>query len=75
MPQEPKRRHSKGRKGKRRASIHFTTPKFLECPNCKSVTLSHMVCKKCGFYDGKQVLVMQKDKKAEERSTDKSSQS
>lgn len=56
MPQEPKKRHSRERKGKRRASIHLTNPMFLVCPNCKQVTLPHMVCKKCGFYEGKKVL-------------------
>lgn len=70
MPQEPKRRHSKGRKGKRRASIHFTTPKLMVCPNCKSVTLPHMVCKKCGYYEGKQVIAMKtKKEKADKQKT------
>ncbi|MEK7517062.1 MAG: 50S ribosomal protein L32 [Patescibacteria group bacterium] len=71
MPQEPKKRHSRERKGKRRASIHLTVPKFIMCSNCKSVTLPHMVCKKCGFYEGRQVLVMQKNNKKEEKSSAK----
>jgi len=62
MPQEPKRRHSKGRKGKRRASIHLTNPKFMVCSNCKQVTLPHMVCKKCGYYEGKRVIAIKTKK-------------
>lgn len=62
MPQEPKRRHSKERKGKRRASIKFKLPNITFCPNCKSPTLLHQVCRECGFYKGRQVLVVEKQK-------------
>ena len=56
MPHEPKKRHSRARQGKRRASIKLKTPIFVVCPNCKSVILPHIVCKKCGYYNGRQVL-------------------
>ncbi len=64
MPQEPKRRHSRQRKGKRRASIKLQVPFGLTCPNCGVIILPHMICKKCGYYKGKQVLVIKtKEKK------------
>ncbi|MBI2622036.1 50S ribosomal protein L32 [Candidatus Microgenomates bacterium] len=34
MPQEPKRRHSRQRQGKRRASISFSLLRLGECKNC-----------------------------------------
>jgi len=56
MPQEPKKRHSRARQGKRRAAIHLTAPKTVFCPNCQNPILSHMVCKHCGFYKGKEII-------------------
>lgn len=56
MPHEPKKRHSRARQGKRRASIKLEIPGFAVCPNCKSITLPHTVCEQCGFYKGKKVL-------------------
>ncbi len=56
MPHEPKRRHSIERKGKRRASIKLAVPSYISCPNCGAKTLPHRICKKCGFYKGKQVI-------------------
>lgn len=64
MPQEPKRRHSRQRKGKRRASIRLAQVEYVSCLNCKNIILPHTVCKECGFYDGKQVLKIKvKEKK------------
>ncbi len=62
MPQEPKRRHSKGRKGKRRASISLSAKKTVKCSNCGSPILPHAVCKNCGFYKGKEVINKSKKK-------------
>lgn len=64
MPQEPKKRHSRQRKGKRRASIRLQSPKGVYCTNCGNIILPHMICKACGFYKGKQFLTLKKkDKK------------
>ena len=62
MPHEPKRRHSTGRKGKRRASIKLATVGLAMCPNCGQMTKPHTVCKFCGFYKGTQVV--KKEEKA-----------
>lgn len=60
MPQEPKKRHSRQRQGKRRAHIKLFLPKIYVCPNCAKPTIPHTVCKACGYYDGRQVLVINK---------------
>lgn len=60
MPQEPKKRHSRARQGKRRAAIKLKTKKGITCLNCSALVLPHTVCKKCGYYDGRQVLVINK---------------
>lgn len=56
MGQEPKRRHSRARKGKRRAGIVLSIPNAIVCPNCGSMTMPHVVCKNCGYYKGKEVI-------------------
>ncbi len=63
MPHEPKKRHSRARQGKRRAAIKLGIASFVACPNCKATILPHMICKKCGFYNGKQVLSIKKKEK------------
>ncbi len=66
MPHEPKKRHSRARQGKRRANIKLKIPGFLACSNCQATVYPHTVCKKCGFYNGKQVLAI-KAKKTKEK--------
>ncbi|MGH7245631.1 MAG: 50S ribosomal protein L32 [Candidatus Levyibacteriota bacterium] len=63
MPHEPKRRHSRERKGERRASIKLTLPKGTMCPNCGKLMLSHRVCDACGYYKGKEVVKKTKAEK------------
>lgn len=54
MASEPKRRHSKARKRVRRAAIKLAV-NFVSCKNCGKPTMSHVICKECGFYGGKAV--------------------
>lgn len=63
MPQEPKKRHSRQRKGKRRASIRLSLPKLSYCANCGATILPHTVCKECGYYKGREIIAKKKDKK------------
>ena len=53
----PKRKTSKTRRDKRRASS-YNLPRvtITTCPNSGSPKLPHRVCKECGHYDGKQVV-------------------
>ena len=52
----PKRRHSKSRRGKRRAHDSLTPPNLSKCSNCGSAVLPHRVCPNCGYYKGRQVI-------------------
>jgi len=55
MP-NPKRRHSKARRDKRRAHDALTPPPLSECPNCREAKMPHRVCPHCGHYKGKQTI-------------------
>ena len=52
MP-NPKRRHSKARRDKRRANDFLKPPALSVCPNCQEPKLPHRVCLRCGHYKGK----------------------
>jgi large subunit ribosomal protein L32 len=55
MP-NPKRRHSKARRDKRRAHDALPAPSLSTCPNCHEPKLPHRVCSHCGYYKGKQAI-------------------
>ncbi|MBI4445597.1 MAG: 50S ribosomal protein L32 [Acidobacteria bacterium] len=55
MP-NPKRRHSKSRRGKRRAHDFLVAPSFSICTNCGAQVIPHRVCPNCGYYKGQQVI-------------------
>ena len=60
----PKRKTSKARRDSRRAAnMNLTAPQLSECPQCHALVPSHTVCKTCGYYDGKQVVDMEKKEK------------
>ena len=55
MP-NPKRRHSKQRRDKRRANWKLTATNLSTCPQCSQPKLPHRVCDNCGYYGAKQVV-------------------
>jgi len=58
----PKKRQSPTRRNKRRANHdRVTAPTVVTCPNCSEPTLSHRVCKSCGYYRGEQVIEIKED--------------
>ena len=57
-----KSKTSKQRTNKRWANFKVAAPTLTECPLCHELKVPHKVCKKCGYYDGVQV-VEQKEKK------------
>lgn len=63
MPQEPKKRHSRQRQGKRRAAIKLAATSYIFCPNCHEPAFAHAVCKNCGYYKGKQIIIKKEKKK------------
>jgi large subunit ribosomal protein L32 len=60
----PKRKVSKSRRDKRRASnFRISVPSVVECPHCHEKKIAHQVCKNCGYYDGQERIVVDKEKK------------
>lgn len=59
----PKRKLSKTRKRTRRNHDKLTLPHLVACDNCGEPKIAHHVCPSCGYYGGKQVLSLDKDKK------------
>ncbi len=48
----PKRRHSKARRDKRRTHYKLSTPNIALCPKCGEPKLPHRICPSCGEYKG-----------------------
>lgn len=56
MVPQPKRKHSQGRRDRRRANDALTSAKLVQCSNCGAMRLAHTVCGKCGYYRGKEAI-------------------
>jgi len=55
----PKRKVSKARRDKRRASnFKLSAPNLVTCPKCGAFRLPHRVCKECGTYNGREVIAV-----------------
>lgn len=55
MP-NPKRRHSKSRRDKRRTHYKAVAPSTAACDNCGEMKLMHAACPSCGFYNRMKIL-------------------
>ncbi|MBI4847643.1 MAG: 50S ribosomal protein L32 [Nitrospirae bacterium] len=55
MP-NPKSRHCKARRDKRRANWKIQLTSVSICPECQEPKLPHRVCMSCGTYNGKKIL-------------------
>lgn len=60
MP-NPKRRHSKSRRNKRRAHDAIKAPQSGECSNCHEPKLPHRACAHCGYYRGRPAVAGEKE--------------
>lgn len=59
----PKGKVSKARRNSRNsANFKASTATLVECPSCHELKQPHIVCPKCGVYNGKTV-VEKKEKK------------
>ena len=67
MAPQPKRKHSTMRKGKRRAAISLRLPNLVPCPNCSNPKPTHVVCPKCGWYKGREVVKIKTRKQEKEK--------
>jgi large subunit ribosomal protein L32 len=63
MVPQPKRKHSKGRRDRRRAHDALVNNNLVQCSNCGEMRLPHVVCPNCGYYQGREVIDMEKDEK------------
>jgi large subunit ribosomal protein L32 len=52
----PKKKQSKTRSAKRRATWKAEAPTYATCPQCKQSKLPHRVCGNCGYYAGRQAV-------------------
>lgn len=52
----PKKKQSKTRTAKRRASWKAEATGYAACPQCKQPKLPHRVCGNCGYYAGRQAI-------------------
>jgi len=52
----PKRRHSSGRGGMRRAHDFIKKSGTAKCKHCGSTILPHRVCGNCGYYGDKEII-------------------
>ena len=60
----PFRRTSKTAKRMRRTHFKLSVSGLVKCPNCGATIKAHNVCPKCGYYNGKDVMIRQKEEKA-----------
>ena len=51
----PKKKTSKARRDKRRATHRLEAPRLNACPNCGSPTRPHHVCPTCKQYRGREI--------------------
>jgi large subunit ribosomal protein L32 len=62
MVPHPKRKHSKGRRDRRRGQDTVQSVSLVQCSNCGEMRPSHTVCPKCGHYQGREVVSTEKAK-------------
>jgi len=51
-----KQRHTRARRDRARIHHKIKPKKSVFCSNCKTEIMPHIVCTKCGYYKGKEVI-------------------
>lgn len=59
----PKRKISKGRRDRRRTHDALRAVHLVQCTQCGEMRLPHTVCPSCGFYQGREVVEIDKEEK------------
>ena len=54
----PKRKHSQARRDKRRTHWKLVVASLTRCPQCAKPVLPHRVCAHCGYYRGRQIVLV-----------------
>ncbi len=63
MPPQPKRKHSSGRRDRRRSQDALTAQNLVQCTNCGEMRQPHRICPNCGHYKGREIIEIEKEKK------------
>jgi large subunit ribosomal protein L32 len=63
MPPQPKRKHSSGRRDRRRAHDALSSPTLIVCSNCGELRQPHHVCPNCGHFKGREIFEVKEEKK------------
>jgi large subunit ribosomal protein L32 len=58
----PKQRISRHRQGNRRRHHALKPLALVSCRNCRAVKQAHHVCPNCGYYRGRQVVVIEENR-------------
>ena len=53
----PKRKVSRARRGSRRINQALARTQLVRCTHCGSMIRPHTICKACGHYRGRQILL------------------
>lgn len=56
----PKQHHTKGRRDRRRVRFAIEAKNLIACSQCKKMIKPHEVCPYCGFFKGKEMIVVKK---------------
>lgn len=51
-----RQKHTKARRDRARVQFKIKSKSLITCSNCKAEIPSHIVCPKCGYYKGKEVV-------------------
>ena len=54
----PKQKTSRGKRNHRRSHHKIVAKEHSECNNCRALKISHHLCSNCGFYKGKQIIII-----------------
>lgn len=57
----PKKRHSKSRRDKRRTHWKLVAPPLSTCSHCGEPKLPHYVCSNCGYYKDREILTVSEE--------------
>lgn len=60
MP-NPKKRHSRSRRDKRRSHDRLSVPSLSLCPQCNEPKLPHHLCLNCGTYKGREIIKIEEE--------------
>ena len=64
----PRAHSTRAQKGRRRSHLALTPLVLVPCSHCSQPKPPHIVCKSCGYYDGKEVAnVLARELKKKEK--------